>query len=290
MYLIYKYLVITFAGLAVIFLILELFSIVSKARARKKDISSETAKASFLKTAVSALRTNPLSKESKKYKLMAAFTGLLLFQLLTGKIIFAFFFAAAVYAGIGNYFNSLIKKQLSLFDSQLIDALGLITNSVRSGQSLLQALENMVRESKPPVSKEFSNALSQVKLGIPVNEALAEMSKRINSNDLRIAVISLNLAKETGGNLGEILTRLSNTMRERRKLQGKIAATTAQGRASGFIVGSVPFLLLGVLYFIEPSMFGLMFSNILGNLLLVFVFVTVSIGLFFINKIVTIDI
>ncbi|MCB4790413.1 MAG: type II secretion system F family protein [Elusimicrobia bacterium] len=257
-----------------------------KPSAPKKTISISNE----LKKAFATLAENQNSKSSKKIRIIFALFIFLLFQMLLNKALFSFVTAGGAYILIGSYFARIIQKEKDKFENQLIDALGIITNSVKSGQSLLQALENMINESKPPIALEFSKAMQEIKLGIPIEKALLEITKRVKSKDFKIAITSINLAKETGGNLGEILTRLSDTMRERHKLQGKINALTAQGKASGLIIGCIPFLLLIILYFLEPGMFGLMFTTTLGNALLVMVIFMVSIGFVFINKIIKIDI
>ena len=243
-----------------------------------------------VKKAVKTLAENPSSKESNKIKLIASLIPFLLLFLLSGSFLFGLLGGLGVFFGLGWYFTKKINDKMKMFNDQLIDALGVITNSVRAGQSLLQALENMVKDSKPPLSTEFEAVLQKIKLGMPVSEALLEMSQKIKSNDLRISVISINLARESGGNMGEILSRISETMRERKKIQGKITALTAQGKASGIVMGFVPFILLGVLYFIQPSIMGLLFSTLIGNIMLFAVVIMITVGMVVINKIVSIDI
>jgi tight adherence protein B len=103
-------------------------------------------------------------------------------------------------------------------------------------------------------------------------------------------VTSLNVARETGGNIGEMLTRLASTMRERRKLQGRIAALTAQGKASGLVMSFAPFVLLIALYAMEPATFGLLFTTVAGNILLTVAVIMVGCGGMLINRLVKIDI
>lgn len=236
------------------------------------------------------LAENPNSKVSRKIRLTVASAGFLAVLVIVGKIIFALLCAGGIFMAIGWHFNKQIKKNKDKFDDQLIEALGMIKNSVRAGQSLVQAFENMVKDTKPPVSTEFEEVLRQTRLGTPIEQALIDMTKHLNSKDLKIAVTSINLAKETGGNLGEILTRLSDTMRERKKIQGKIVTLTAQGKASGMVMSAVPFLLLVVLYLMEPGMMGLLFTTFLGNIMLAIAIAMISAGAILINKIVSIDI
>jgi tight adherence protein B len=240
--------------------------------------------------ALGSLEFDPGSKESKKVRLFCGVVVLIISFLIIGRVMFAVICGAVVYSVIGTIFTRKIEKKKKVFDDQLIEALGMITNSVRAGQSLMQAIGNMVKESKPPVAAEFGAAVRQVQLGMSLEEALLDMTRRNPSKDLRIAVTSMNLAKETGGNIGVILTQLTDTMTERRKIQGKIMTLTAQGKASGLVMSVIPFLLLAVLYFMEPKMVGMMFTTMLGNVILSLVVVMIWLASFVIGKIVDIDI
>lgn len=226
----------------------------------------------------------------KNLKLIVPITTFVIVGIVSGKIILALLFAIIVFMGINAYITKQSKKQINMFEDQLVEALQMITNSVNAGQSLIQGIENMVKDTKPPLSSEFEEALRQVKLGKPLQEALSDIAKRISSKDLTMAVTSINLSKETGGNLGEILLRLCDTIRERKKIKGKIVSLTAQGRASGIVMSIIPVALLVVLYVIEPDMMGLLFNTLLGNIMLLIAGVMISVGMFFINKIVNIDI
>jgi len=243
-----------------------------------------------LREMIKTISDDPKSKASQTLKIYGGLISFVLILILTMKLIFAVIVGVGFFAGIGWYFNGKIKKKMELFDNQLVEALGMVTNSVRSGQSLMQALENMVKDTKDPISTEFAGALRQVKLGVPLSQALDVITERVKSKDLKIVITSINLARDAGGNLGEILLRIANTMRERKKIQGKINSLTAQGRMSGMVMGAVPFLLLAVLYLIEPEMMGLLFTTVLGNLMLAVAIVMISLGMFVINKIINIDI
>ena len=253
---------------------------------REPEIQKEDA----LKKAIKVLSENPSSKESRKMKMIFSVIPFMIVFALSTNLLFSLLAGAGVFFGIGAYYAKKIKDKMDLFNNQLIEALGMITNSVRAGQSFAQALENLVKDSKPPLSTEFELVLKKIKLGTPMGVALLEMSDKVKSNDLRISVLSINLARESGGNMGEILSSIAETMRERKKIYGKIAALTAQGKASGIVMGVVPFILLGVLYFIQPTMMSLLFTTLLGNIMLCLVVVMITVGMIVINKIVSIDI
>ena len=236
------------------------------------------------------LEANPKSKEGTYVKLAAGIIFSILGQLFVGKVIFSILLFIVGFVMVGKYFSKKAKKRLDKFEDQLIEGIGMITNSVKAGLSILQAIEDMVKNTKPPLSAEFGEALRQIKLGTPVNQALMEITKRVPSGDLRIVIMSINIARDTGGNIAEMLSRLAAVMRERKKIQGKIDALTSQGRTSGYIMAGVPFLLMGVLYFLEPEMMSLLFTSLIGNLMLVLALGMVALGMFIINKIVAIDI
>lgn len=271
------------------------FLLTRRKQAGKSEVVTDNKKINKIKSLsfkemLITLNDNPKSKVSVKLKMYSSIICFIIFFIITMKFIFALILGLGFFVSIGWYFNSKVKKRMEIFDNQLIEALGMVTNSVRAGQSLMQALENMVKDTKDPVSSVFAGALRQVKLGVSLNQALDDITLRVKSKDLKIVVTSINLARDTGGNLGEILSRIAATMRERKKIQGKINSLTAQGRMSGTVMGAVPFLLLAVLYFIEPEMMGLLFTTVLGNLMLAVAVVMISLGMFVINKIISIDI
>jgi len=233
---------------------------------------------------------DPRSMPAMMIKLFTAALVFFIVQTIGGKIVFSLMAAVGGFMIPGKIAKKSFTGRQSLFEEQMIDCFGILTNSLRAGASLFQALEVTVRESDPPFSTEFGEVLREVRLGNPVDKALIKLTERIPSKDLDMAVLAMNVTREYGGNLGEILMRVVAVMRERRKIQGKIEAITAQGKLSGWIVTLVPFFLLLVLSFMEPEMFSLMFTTILGNILLAVAILMVSLGNFFIQKIVTIEI
>lgn len=183
-----------------------------------------------------------------------------------------------------------IRQKLAKFEEQLVDSLGIVANSVRVGASLLQAIEVLVKNTQPPLSTEFSEVLRQVRLGVSLSEALNEMTQRVPSKPLAFMVMAINATQEYGGNLSEVLMRLASVMREKTRIQGKIEAITSQGRMSGMVVTFMPFVLALILNIMEPNIFGVLFSDFKGQVLLVFAIIMVMIGNAWIKKIVTIDI
>ena len=151
--------------------------------------------------------------------------------------------------------------RLRKFENQLPDILGLWVNSLRSGYSTMQSLEAISREAPAPSSDEFKRVIREVQLGIPQETALAHLLERMPSEDLDLINTAVNIQREVGGNLAEILEVISHTIRERIKLKGEVRTLTAQGRITGYVIGGLPILLALFLMLINPKYMGNMFNN-----------------------------
>lgn len=151
------------------------------------------------------------------------------------------------------YVNYAAGQRIRAFDSQLSDALNMWVNALRSGYSVLQAMETIATEQPPPMSREFERVVQEVRLGLSMPQALANMHRRVPSEDLDLVITAVNIQREVGGNLAEILDVISFTIRERVRIKGEIRTLTAQGRISGWIVSLLPIGLSLVLYAINPE-------------------------------------
>lgn len=153
----------------------------------------------------------------------------------------------------GIYIGMAAGKRVRTFDSQLADTLSLWVNALRSGYSVLQGMEAIATESPPPVSVEFERVVQEVRLGLSVDKALDNMYHRVPSEDLDLVITAVNIQREVGGNLAEVLENISHTIRERIRIKGEIRTLTAQGRISGIIISLLPVALGGLLYMINPE-------------------------------------
>ena len=152
------------------------------------------------------------------------------------------------------------NRRRTKFIAQLADALMLLTNSLRSGYGFLKGLELIAKEMGDPISKELNRMLREVNLGSTVDQALMNLGKRINSQDLDIVISAYLIQKDVGGNLTEIMEKVAETIRERLRIQGDIRVLTAQGRLSGLIVGLLPVGLFLFFLLKAPEYFQPMFS------------------------------
>ncbi len=151
------------------------------------------------------------------------------------------------------YINYAANRRMNMFNGQLGDTLNLWVNALRSGYSVLQAMESIATEMPPPVSREFERVVQEVRLGLGLEQALANMYRRVPSEDLDLVITAVNIQREVGGNLAEVLDTISYTIRERVRIKGEIKTLTAQGRISGWIISLLPVGLGGVLYLMNPD-------------------------------------
>ncbi|MEA2026268.1 MAG: type II secretion system F family protein, partial [Chloroflexota bacterium] len=133
-------------------------------------------------------------------------------------------------------------------------------NALRAGASFLQAIELVVRETQPPISTEFNRVIREVNLGLPFEQALANMVRRVRSEDLELMTTAISIQHQVGGNLAEILDSIAFTIRERIRIQGEIRTLTAQQRMSGYVVAGLPIFLVLVLSLIAPTFMEPMFG------------------------------
>lgn len=186
--------------------------------------------------------------------------------------------------------NFMWNRRVNKFDEQMLDGLVFLANSLKAGLSLLQAIDMIVQELPNPVSQEWALVMSQQKLGVRIEEALNNLEKRIGTEDIQIIITSITILRESGGNLAEVFDTIAYTIRERRKVQGKIDAMTAQGRMQGIIIVAMPFVLAWILYQMEPEVIARMWQTIIGWIFLIVMFILQIVGAWIIKKVVTIEV
>lgn len=182
------------------------------------------------------------------------------------------------------------KKRLQKFNEQLEDALLSISGSLKAGFSILQALDLIASENRPPISYEFTVLMQELRLGVPFDDALEKMSNRVGSQDFELVSVAISTARQTGGELTGVLERLASVIRERVRIQQKLIAMTAQGRLQAYMIGAMPFLLLFAMSKVAPDMMRPFFNSIVGILVICAAILLVIAGFFTIRKITTIDV
>lgn len=158
-----------------------------------------------------------------------------------------------------------VKRQqtirLNKFNDQLSDMLNLMVNGLRAGYSIMQAMEAVSRELPTPISDEFHRVVQEMQIGIPMERALDNLLRRIPSDDLDFVITAINVQREVGGNLSEILDTISFTIRERVRIKGEIRVMTAQVRTSGMVLSLIPVFLTIALWFVSPEYISSFFDR-----------------------------
>jgi tight adherence protein B len=182
------------------------------------------------------------------------------------------------------------ERRLIKFNEQLVEALVRMSNSLRAGFSIMQCFESVHREGQNPISQEFGVFLHQVRVGSRFEDGLADLERRVGSEDLTLTIRAIETARQTGGSLTEVFEKIAATIRERTRLQGRIRALTAQGRMQGIVVGALPILLLFVMSMIDPTMMNSFLGSIQGLGILGAVIVMEVCGFLVIRRIMRIDV
>lgn len=189
------------------------------------------------------------------------------------------------------YLNSQKGKRLSRFSQQLPDMLNLLVNGLQAGYSTMQALESVSKEMPSPISDEFRRVVQEMQLGIPMDRALANLLRRIPSEDLDFIVTAINVQREVGGPLADILDTIAFTIRERIKIKGEIRVMVSQVSMSGKILAFVPFVVFALLWFINQDYMSEFFNNLIcGGAALGTGFVLIMMGYFAMMKIADIEV
>jgi tight adherence protein B len=181
-------------------------------------------------------------------------------------------------------------KRLATIDDQLVDALLLMSNALKAGLSLQQAMELVVREMKPPISDEMGRVVKEIHLGMLTDDALRHLRQRVPLEDMRLAVDSILTLRETGGNLSETFEVISKTIVERKKVQGKIKTLTAQGMAQGVLICMMPPGLILLFSLMDENYMKPMFNTPIGWAMLSVVFLLDAVGLYMMFKLVQVDV
>jgi tight adherence protein B len=195
------------------------------------------------------------------------------------------------------WLNRRKSSRLNAFNKQLPDTITLIANALRAGSSFLQAIELVVRESRPPISTEFARVIREVNLGLSFDTALENMVRRVKSDDLELMATAISIQHTVGGNLAEILDSIAFTIRERVRIKGEIRTLTAQQRMSGYVVGFLPIALAAFLFIAAPGFMDPMFDARvsvlglpLGVIIMIMGGISMFIGFIFIRRIVDIEV
>ncbi len=180
------------------------------------------------------------------------------------------------------------NKRLALFGTQLSDALTIICNALRVGQSFQTAMKSVADEMEEPISREFMRVYRETQYGMPLETSLARLVSRTKNSDLDLVCSAVVIQRQIGGNLAVILENISGTINQRIQLRGEVKTMTSAGRLSGYIVGALPVLIIVFLMFLNPNYIDMFFTTSSGRMMLVVCVVMEAIGFSIVQKIVNI--
>jgi len=221
---------------------------------------------------------------------LSAVGGAVVAALLLQNVVFVVLMAA--FAGVIPYFwlvRSRSKRQNLMID-QLADTLSILASSLRAGYSFLQALDTVSKEIGEPSASEFQRVVAEIRLGRPIDDALTAMAERVASPDLKWAVIAVNVQREVGGNLAEVLDIVANTVRERAYVRRQVRVLSAEGRISVAILAALPFIIMLYLAIVRPDYIALLFTTTPGIVMLIVGAALMAAGIWVMARIVRIDV
>lgn len=170
------------------------------------------------------------------------------------------------------------------FSAQLVDTIMMMISCLKAGLSFNQTIEVICREMPAPVSEEFSSILKALRIGVPLEDAFAELSTRMPGEELKLIFSAILVARETGGDLPRVLSKLADTLRDRNRLKENISTYTIQGRVQAVIMGVIPVVFVVVVLQQDPKHFEIMFTTEQGQFMLAIAGVLEVLALFFITK------
>jgi len=176
------------------------------------------------------------------------------------------------------------------FNEQLVEALGQVSNALKAGFSITQAFETVVQNGENPIAQEFEVFLQQQRVGVSFQEALDNLNRRVGSEDLELVCGAMDISRKTGGNLTEVFDKISQTIRERMRIERRVLALTAQGRMQGWIVGSMPVVVGVAMCFFRPEIMIPYLRTPAGLASIAAVIVLLTLGGLVIRKIIRIDV
>jgi len=203
----------------------------------------------------------------------------------------------SILLGIGNGFllphmvvGFFGRRRQKIFTSQFPEAIDLIVRGLRSGLPVIESVNTVAREMEKPIGLEFQAIADAVKFGQTLEEALADAVPRIETAEFKFFVVALAVQRETGGNLAETLENLSDVLRKRRQMKKRIKAMASEPKASAWILGSLPFIMLGIIFFVNNGYVMTLFTDPRGHSLLTAGLISQSIGIGIMAKMVRFEI
>lgn len=258
------------------------------------DVAERVAgKSDFAKNLDSQLERGGVKLKSGEFlamSLLAAAVGALLGALILPKLIFIVAFAGLGFFAPRAWLALTVHRRLSKMHGQIADILMIIASSLRAGHSFMQALDAVGKEIPEPGCSEFSRLVAEIRLGRPVDEAMNDLADRIASEDFRWAVLAVNIQRDVGGNLAEVLDTVAETIRERDNVRRQVKVLSAEGKMSIYILAGLPIALAAYMAIVNPDYLGLLWTTRIGLVMLSVAGSLMVLGILWMRKVVKIDV
>jgi len=220
----------------------------------------------------------------------AAFAGLILGYVILQSSWLALGIAVATGAMPTLVLRMALDRRAEKLREQLPDVLTILASSLRAGHSFLQALDTVAKEIAQPAATEFQRVVAEIRLGRAAEDALGALAERVGSADFKWAVLAVNIQREVGGNLAEILDNVSDTLRERATMRRQIRVLTSEGRLSAWVLALMPFAIGLYMFATNAEYIGLLFSSTMGLIMVAGAALLLTAGVLWMRKIVNIDV
>ena len=223
-------------------------------------------------------------------RVVGALLGFVLLWSLAGSLAFGVLGAVVVGVVPRLLLTNARSRRQAKFMAQLPDTLQLLAGTLKAGYGVLQAIDTVVKEVEDPMSSEFQRALTEARLGLPLEESLDSMADRVGTDDFRWVVVAMNIQRQVGGNLAELLETVAETLRGREQVYRQIQVLSAEGRLSAIILFALPFLLLGYLLLTNPSYLAPLFGSTIGVFMMSGALVLMLVGWVWIRRLIKIEV
>ena len=286
-----NFVIIAILGLTVIFVFISVAALTA-ASANSLQTMAKIYKNRFTETADMAMSDMFLTM-SPGMLFVINLLALILIPLLVHTVFDIWVLTASVAAILmvlpGLFWSHMRQKRLNKLEAQLPDAFMMISSGLQSGASFPMALEDMARQAPEPLAQEFGLLVKRMRLGVPMEDGLIELEKRIPLTSFVMASSAIRISREVGGNLVETISNMARTLRRKHQMEGKIDSLTAQGRTQGRFMSALPILLGIALSFLEPEAMQQLYTTRNGLLILTGMVVMQVMGFVFIRKLTSID-
>ena len=220
----------------------------------------------------------------------AAIVGALVGAAILQNLILALAIGAAAAAGPTVALRVALARRSDKLREQLPDVLTIMASSLRAGHSFLQSLDTVAKEISQPAATEFQRVVAEIRLGRGAEDAMESMAERVGSSDFKWAVLAVNIQREVGGNLAEILDNVADTLRERAIIRRQIRVLTSEGRLSAWVLALLPVGIGLYMFAVNPEYIKLLFTTTIGIVMLIVAGCLLAVGIYWMRKIVDIDV